>query len=151
MPERAELREFHLSEYRRSRYTLLSVFCSLSGVLSFGYFALEIAGSRHYGLASVALLLACLGCCAVLARLFWLKANRPFARLSSHGLSLQDGLVLPSPIPWTRIYAIEQIGPLKAKLRMSGMRHRTVELTMFEREERRDFVEAVRKWVYTSH
>lgn len=151
MPERAELREFHLSEYHQFRYVLHSLFCSLSVVVTFAFAVFSALGgsaSTEVRLLPPFVFMACAG---LLARLFWLRANRPYARLSSHGLTLQDGLLFPTTLAWARVYAIEPQGAFGAVLRLSGMKHRSIELTMFEREERKEFVEAVRKWVYSSH
>lgn len=139
MPERAELREFRLSDFYRSGYLLVSVAFGCGSVLSLTVAAL---GNFFMGVSLVA---------AVLARLFWLKANRPAARLSAHGLAIDDGLLSPGALAWTGVYAIERTGKLSAELRLSGKKRLPIELSRFEREERGEFVEAVKRWISCSH
>lgn len=143
MPRHAEPREFGLSEYQRSRYRLFAAFCVVAAALSL----LETADSLVESVVTVALFVL-----SSFAGWFaWLKAGRPFARLTPHGLTLHDGVLLPWSSSWTSVYAIETPGDRRAELRLAGARSRRVPLTMIEREDRQAFVEAVRKWIYTSH
>lgn len=146
MPERAELREFRLSDFYRSGYLLLcaAFVCGCLMTLALA-FQESIVPGQGYFFGGVSLL------AALLARLFWLKADRPAARLSAHGLTLEDGLLGSASLAWTGVYAIERTGKLAAELRLSGKQHRTIELSKLEREERAEFVEAVKRWISCSH
>lgn len=144
MPEHAEPREFGLSEYQRSRYRIFSFLCLCAAALSL----VDLAGSPD---PVASLSVEVLGASVVAGWFTWIKSGRPFARLSQRGLTLYDGVLLPWSASWTTVYAIEASGDRIVQLRLAGSRLRRVPLTMFEREDRRDFVEAVRKWIYTSH
>ncbi|MCX5788418.1 MAG: hypothetical protein NTX64_07960 [Elusimicrobia bacterium] len=160
MRERAELREpaaavagppsleFRLSEYQASRYRFLALgfpaACLAALVCALGLASLEIVPAA--ACAAVG------GFAAVLAgRMFWLKAGRPFARTSRHGLALDEGFLFTRTIPWREIYAIEEFDTHGARLKLSGLRTKPLALTMLEREHRHAFIESVRRWIYTSH
>ena len=143
MPRHAEPREFVLSEYQRSRYRLFAGLCVAAAALSL----LDLVADFDESFIPVAVMVT-----ALFAGWFaWLKAGRPFARLTPHGLTIHDGVLLPWSASWTSVYAIEAPGDRRAELKLSGSRLRRVPLTMIEREDRQAFVEAVRTWIHTSH
>lgn len=149
MPVPAEPREFRLSDYQRFRYKSFALLCAFGVALTSILLLSDYLGAQpvefSYGLAAFIVGLGLAGWSALL------KADRPFARLSRHGLTLHDGLLNAWSSPWTGIYAVEAPGRWRADLRLAGQRLRRVPLTMFEREDRQAFVEAVRKWIYSSH
>ena len=146
---RPESREFPLSEYQRSGYKAFALLCACCVALASTLAMAVTLGAQpiefSYATAAFVLAVAFSGWCSLV------KAGKPFARLTPHGLTLQDGALLPWSSPWTSIYAIESPGRHRADLRLAGMRARRVALTMLEREDRREFVEAVRKWIYSAH
>jgi len=144
----AQPREFPLSEFESSRCRLLSVIVPSVCVASL-FALLATAGSPHLFLA-LGLSIVAGASSVVAARLWWVKASRPFARLSGRGLSLEDGMLFRT-IPWNEIYAIEARDGFTARLKLSRMRSMTLDLTVLEREERPAFVESVRQWIFSSH
>ncbi|MBI5199942.1 MAG: hypothetical protein HY925_00010 [Elusimicrobia bacterium] len=143
MPRHAEPREFVLSEYQRSRYRIFTGLCALAASLSLFRLTVELDDSW--------LAISVLVVSAFSGWFSWLKSGRPFARLSPHGLTIHDGILLPWSASWAKVYAIETPGDRRAELRLAGVRTRRVPLTMLEREDRQAFVSAVKTWIYTSH
>ena len=150
MPYRAKPGEFYLSEYQASRCRFLSLACVPAYLAAFLFDLALGDGGVPFGWLSC--LSAFQGVAAFLVgHTLWLRAGRPFARLSRNGLTLHDGLLRPWSASWAGVRALEAPDRHHADLSLAGRHSRHVPLIMFEPEDRRVFVEAVQKWIRLSH